>query len=258
MAHNDRANDVKYFKRPDVQKGICAEQIIFFDRPLRTMDHGEFFANSAHAIAFQEHGIDTLGLPQELKATVRKPNRIVNMVIRHDTQGITNQNEINEKTRAYLTSRCWEMFEFTPGAIHGIKDQAEAFAKADISISVHGAHFQNMVWQAKKTAGIIIEKRKFHDEDVTRLGKSMGIFTYKVGPTSFPNEPKVNADWIPNILPGWKAKEQEVALWEVEDPKYINDPMALNFEKELKPVLAQAIDDLEKIAYRGPKCSNGA
>jgi len=256
LAAHGQGLSTRYLKKPDLRKGICAEQVVIYDRPEIKERH--FFTSPAHAAAFQEHAIDTFGLPTELKATVRKPSRIVNMVIRRDDQGYGNWKDINEKTKAYLATRCWSMIEYIPGQVQPmtLKQQVEAFAKGDISVSVHGAHFQNLVWQGLKTAALIVEKRGWHDTDVSQLGNEMGIFTYKVGPTSFPNKPKLAA---------LKEHDQEVEIdantdldlqqsGGLQQDPILNAPMRLNFEKELKPVLEQAINDLEKIAVRGPPC----
>jgi hypothetical protein len=259
VGHSNGLN-TQYLKKGDLRKGICAEQVIIYDRPNKKERH--FFTSPAHAANFQEHAIKAFNLPEDLKASTRKPGRVLNMVIRKDSQGYGNWKAINEKTKEYLASRCWEMIEYYPGAVKPfrLQDQVEAWAKGDLSISVHGAHFQNLVWQGQKTGAIIVEKKGWLDRDVSQLGDEMGIFTYKVGPDHHPNSKAHFKEGSEEQTLESEASDEAIAAAEMaeleegaKDP-ILDAPMKLNFEKELKPVLAQAIDELEKVAVRGPPC----
>lgn len=178
---------------------------------------------------FQEQVLTELGYPL-LRATVRKPGRILNMVIREDSQGYQNWKSINKEVEQYLSTRCWGMEVYFPAA-DSFEKQVLAFARGDLSVSVHGAHMTNLIWQGQNTATIIIEKPGVSDGRYSGIAKQMGIAWYKAGPQS-------------------KIRRWDTA---VENP-FLNVPVTLNFSEDLKPVLERAIDDLERSVDRGPPC----
>jgi len=253
--------DTEYLMRGDLKQGICADKIVLFHRPGYRQRY--FFKDPKHAAELQEKAIQQFGLPNELKSTVRKPSRTVTMVVRRDNQGYSNWEEINKKTRTYLSKRCWKLEEYYPGKVQPmlLKPQVEEFAKADLTISVHGAHFQNIVWQARDTATIIIEKQGFKDRDVVQLAKEMGIRAYKAGwegPQAWNYDDEKNGTNFWDFGKFFSGDVSEPPLPAPGSGKALNQTMELDFEHELKPVLDKAISDLELAANRGPECKSGA
>jgi len=264
---NSNGLETKFIQGTDLDHGVlCAEQIILYDRPDKKERH--YFSTPHHAQQFQEQAIKALHLPNELRSSVRKPGRVLNMVLRTDEQGYKNWQEINEKTRKYLATRCWEMVEYRQKK-EILRNQAEAWAKGDLSVSVHGAHFSNLVFQGQKTGIIIVEKPGVEDFDNCQLGQEMGLLTYKVGPKNTPkicmqdllrltSHRKGNFNFARSDMGLWAEQRLEQLYSQgMESTPQENAPFSLSWEKHLKPVLEKAIDDLEAIAVRGPPCRTG-
>lgn len=247
-AHANHGQPLQFMDSKDVATGICAEQFLIYDRPYRTdkkVHERHFFTDPLHAQAFQEHAIDALHLPEDLKASTRKLGRVVNLVIRTDLQGYQNIDEVTEKLGQYLKQRCWTLSTWSPNsetAPLSLDKQVEAFARSDLSISVHGAHLTNVVWQGKDTGVVVIDKCGHTDSGTSSLSSQMGILTYHAGKCvrKQPNPAKLLLQLGESL----------------GDPPHIHDPLVLDFDIDLKPVLDMAIHDLDNASRRGPPPEN--
>jgi len=219
---------------------ICAKHAIILDR--KTYSGGavqrQFFSDTRNAFRFKEKAFIALGLPN--KMLHRPPSRVASMIVRSDRQGIRNQEEINMELKRYLTERCWHLRVVPPfeKPMH-LKDQVALFARTDLSISVHGAHLTNLIWQPIGSGVLIIEKCGFKDNDFSALAMQSGIAVYRSRQTSCQSSRMVTQPYLP------RGKHFHKIL----------KAYSPNFETDLKPALDEALTDMESMYYRGPGCS---
>jgi len=221
------------------QSPLCVQHAVILDRKAnedRSMQR-EFFSDARSAVRLKERALIALGLPNGMLH--RPPGRVASMLIRSDKQGIANQNEINIELKRYLTDRCWHLRVVPPfeKPMH-LKDQFALFASTDLSISVHGAHLTNLVWQPLGSGVLIIEKCGFQDEDFSVLANQSGIAVYRSRQYSCQIQ---GMAWQPKIKGGKHIHEL------VESYRPV-------FETDLKPALDEALSGMESMYYRGPRC----
>jgi len=224
-----------------VQNPICAKHAIILDRKTYSggVEQRQFFTDTRNAFRFKEKAFIALGLPNEMLH--RSPSRVASMIIRTDSQGIANQEEINMELKSYLTERCWRLRVVPPfkKPMH-LKDQVSLFARTDLSISVHGAHLTNLIWQPVGSGVLIIEKCGFKDNDFSVLANQSGIAVYRSRQASCELQGMLRQPMLPK---GHHFEE-------------IMQPYSPTFATDLKPALDEAVTDMESMYSRGPGCLN--
>jgi len=222
-----------------IHKPICAQHVVILDRKAL---HGisprrVFFSDTRNAFRLKEKAFIALGLPSRILH--RPPGRVASMIVRSDSQGIANQEEINMALDSYLRDRCWSLRVVPPFSdpMH-LKDQVKVFARTDLSISVHGAQLTNLVWQPIGSGVLIIQKCGFTDHDLSALAGQSGIAVYRSRQDSCKKQGMFRQPQLP------KGKPIEA----------IDEPYSPVFNTDLKPPLDEALTDMESGYYRGPQC----
>jgi len=217
---------------------ICVQRAVILDRK-HGGDKGHmerrFFSTPHSAFKIKRNAFIAFGLEQTMLH--RPPGRMASMIIRSDKQGISNQDEVNMHLKQYLTDRCWSLRLVPPfkTPMH-LKDQVALFASTDLSISVHGAHLTNLIWQPTGSGVLIMEKCGFHDKDFSQLANESGIAVYRSRQTSC-----MRLFSKPKLSQGKHIHE-------------LSQPFSPIFDTDLKPALDEALKDMESTHYRGPRC----
>jgi len=214
----------------DLRKGLCAKRILLYHRPIldgKVETH--FFTSPVHARAFRERTIQALQLPTSSLLPPR--GRTALLAVRKPPQGYANMEEITQKVQEFLAERCWQLKVWTVGeGDMSLRGQVALFADVDLSISTHGAHLSNIVWQPPGSAVFIIHKCHMTRRLFAREAREVGLRAFK----SFPSD----------CSSSWSGKSQDVLDYEA---------YKADFKKDILPVLEQALDALGR-----PDCSGVA
>jgi len=266
----------KVYFQDDLEKGhICAEKVILLDRQLAHeagIMQRTFFTDLSSANMLKQRAVQYYGINHKMLS--RLPGRRALFIARYDSQGVRNTNPMIKLLDNSLANQCWDLHSWSPtqsdqSPLHRItlKNQIEKFLGTDLSISVHGAHLTNLMWQMPQTGVLIILKCNFRDLDFPQLASETGVMVFKSTPIGCgpPEPPSMNfLEEKCRIEP--RCNHSAAVQWSTlprvmmrslpdgrEFPE-IHKDYSVDFEKELEPVLVDAINQLEMIANRGPRC----
>jgi len=261
LLSTDPNRNMEFYYMDDLMgnKSLCFEQVLLLDRPsVNELGHMErhFFTYESTAARWRAKTINHFGLSPAL--LTRQPARQATFIYRNDSQGFVNQGEVAEKVRQFLEERCWSMNLYVPSGKkpYRMKDQVEQFAQADLSISVHGAHLTNIMYQPKAAGTIIIQKCGFEDKDFTQLALESGLAAFQTYPADCDRIPVVTLQEHGNVSTQNQSISKRI-LSDGDEIKDLHQEYVLNFDAELRPALEEAINILELNAVRGPPCHQG-
>jgi len=268
LAHPAKVN-ILYRDNIKHDTPVCVQQALLLDRPSQDEEGNmerHFFTFRHTADAWRQTAFEHLGVTS---AQHRLPGRKARFILRKDTHGFMNQDEIVEEVRNFLAKYCWSLTVSVAGEKHPyrLKEQVEESVDTDLSISVHGAHLTNIMWQAKGSGVLVIEKCDFEDKDYSQLARESGLLNFTSHPTDFTNisstvnvtqmfeEPDDSAMFFSD-----KDQMTKVAAFHKHklpggtETSEIHQVYRLDFARDMQPVLLQAMKELEMGVHRGPKC----
>lgn len=214
----------------DLQGGICAKRLLLYHRPIvdgKVETH--FFTSPAHARAFRELAVRALGPPGVSLARARGQTAL--LAVRRPPQGYSNVEEITQRMQEFFAKHCWQLKVWMVGeGDMSLGNQVGLFANAVLSISTHGAHLSNVVWQPPGSAAFIIHKCHEARRLFQREAIEAGLRVFKSFPSDCRNSGMRNSQ---DILDYGEYKA--------------------NFEKDVLPVLERALAELGR-----PGCSGAA
>jgi hypothetical protein len=150
------------------------------------------------------------------------------LLIRDDHMGWANRLEVGRKLRGLLAEKCWDFENLqvehsdasVQHAIDNLKD-------ADLVIANHGPHNENMIWMPKNAAFIEDKNCKCSEYGYEALAKQQGL--------QYVNTYGLTSDDAQCTL---QHKGQGVCV--------ANKPRVVDFDTEIRPVVSNLIDEIEK------------